>query len=92
VFIVATVSYVIFMFALQNILILLTLSRVELVVRAVGIALAANVAVGFVCSRAIHYSAAVLGLLTGAIALAVLTGRALRAVLGELDYHYYAAY
>ena len=92
VFIVATISYVIFMFALQNILMLLTLSRVELVVRAVGIALAANVAVGFVCSRAIHYSAAVFGLLTGAIALAVLTSRAMRAVLGELDYHYYAAY
>lgn len=92
VFIVATLSYVIFMFALQNILILLTLSRVEMVVRAVGIALAANVAVGFVCSRAIHYSAAVLGLLTGAIVLAVLTRRAMRGVLGELDYHYYAAY
>jgi hypothetical protein len=92
VFIVATVSYVIFMFALQNILMLLTLSRVELVVRAVGIALAANVAVGFVCSRAIHYSAAVFGLLTGAIALAVLTRHAMREVLGELDYHYYAAY
>jgi hypothetical protein len=92
VFIVATISYVIFMFALQNILMLLTLSRVELVVRAVGIALAANVAVGFVCSRAIHYSAAVFGLLTGAIALAFLTSRAMRAVLGELDYHYYAAF
>ncbi|HEX6099546.1 MAG TPA: hypothetical protein VF432_24745 [Thermoanaerobaculia bacterium] len=92
VFIVATISYVIFMFALQNILMLLTLSRVELVVRAVGIALAANVAVGFVCSRAIHYSTAVFGLLTGAIALAFLTSRAMRAVLGELDYHYYAAY
>ena len=92
VFIVAMISYVIFMFALQNILMLLTLSRVELVVRAVGIALVANVAVGFVCSRAIHYSAAVFGLLTGAIALAALTSRAMRIVLGELDYHYYAAY
>jgi hypothetical protein len=92
VFIVATISYVIFMFALQNILMLLTLSRVELVVRAVGIALVANVAVGFVCSRAIHYSTAVFGLLTGAIALAILTSRAMRAVLGELDYHYYSAY
>lgn len=92
VFLVAAISYVIFMFALQNILLLLTLSRVELVVRAVGIALAANVAVGFVCSRAIHYSAAVFGLLTGAIALAFLTSRAMRAVLGELDYHYYAAF
>jgi hypothetical protein len=92
VFIVATISYVIFMFALQNILMLLTLSRVELVVRAVAIALAANVTVGFVCSRAIHYSTAVFGLLTGAIVLAILTSRAMRAVLGELDYHYYAAF
>jgi hypothetical protein len=92
VFVVATIAYVIFMFALQNILVLLTLSRVEPVVRAVAIALAANVAVGFVCSRAIHYSAAVFGLLTGALTLAFLTSRAIRAVLGELDYHYYAAY
>ena len=92
VFIVAAIAYTIFMFALQNVLMLLTLSRVELVVRAVGIALAVNVAVGFVSSRAIHYSAAVYGLLSGAVVLAWLTGRAMRAVLGELDYHYYAAY
>jgi membrane associated rhomboid family serine protease len=92
VFVVASLAYVIFMFALQNVLMLLTLSRVEPVVRAVAIALAANVAVGFVCSRAIHYSAAVFGLLTGALTLAFLTSRAMRHVLGELDYHYYAAY
>ncbi len=92
VFIVATISYVIFMFGLQDILTLLTLSRVEDAVRVVGIALVANVAVGFVCSRAIHYSAAVFGLLSGAIVLTVLASRAMRAVLAELDYHYYAAY
>lgn len=92
VFVVAAIAYVVFMFALQNVLMLLTLSRVELVVRAVATALAANVAVGFVCSRAIHYSAAVFGLLTGALALAFLTHRAMRAVLDDLDYHYYSAY
>lgn len=92
VFIVATIAYVIFMFALQNVLMLLTLSRVELVARAVGIALAVNVGVGFVCSRAIHYSGAAFGLLAGAVVLAFLTARAMRHVLGELDYHYYAAY
>ena len=92
VFVLATIAYVIFMFALQNVLTLLTLSRVELVVRAVGIALAVNVAVGFLCSRAIDYSFAVLGLLAGAIVLAVLTARAMRDVLNGLDYHYYAAY
>lgn len=92
VFIGATVAYVIFMFALQNVLMLLTLSRVELVVRAVSIALAVNVTVGFVCSRAVHYSAAVLGLIAGAITLAILTSRSMREVLDDLDYHYYAAY
>lgn len=92
VFILATIAYVVFMFALQNVLTLLTLSRVELVVRAVSIALAVNIAVGFVCSRAIDYSFAVLGLLAGAIALVVLTARAMRDVLSGLDYHYYAAY
>lgn len=92
VFLVATFSYVVFMFALQNVLMLLTLSRVELAVRALGIALAVNIGVGFVCSRAIDYSAAVLGLLAGAGTLAILTSRAMRAVLNDLDYHYYSAY
>jgi hypothetical protein len=92
VFIMAMFAYAIFMFALQNVLMLLTLSRVELVVRAVAIALAVNVAVGFVCSRAMHYSTAVFGLLAGAVTLTFLTSRAMRGVLDELDYHYYAAY
>jgi len=92
VFLCASLAYVIFMFALQNVLMLLTLSRVELVVRAVAIALAVNVAVGFLCSRAIHYSAAVLGLLAGAIVLALLTSRSMKKVLNDLDYYYYAAY
>lgn len=92
VFWVATLAYVVFLFALQNVLMLLTLSRVELVVRAVAIALAVNVAVGFVLSRAVHYSAAVAGILAGSIVLLILTARAMRRVLGELDFHYYAAY
>lgn len=92
VFAVATVAYVIFLFALQNVLMLLTLARVELVVRAVAVALAVNVAVGFVLSRAMHYSAAVAGLLAGSIVLLILTARAMRRVIGDLDYHYYAAY
>jgi hypothetical protein len=92
VFIVAAVAYVVYMFAVQNMLLLLTLSRVELAARAVAIALAVNVTVGFIASRAIHYSAAVLGLVAGAVTLAILTHRDARRVLGELDYFYYAAY
>jgi hypothetical protein len=92
VFWIAAVAYVIYMFAVQNMLMLLTLARVDLVARAVGIALAVNVAVGFVCSRAMHYSLAVAGLLAGAIALYLLTRRSMSRVLDELDYYYYAAY
>ncbi|MEA2491461.1 MAG: hypothetical protein QOH21_3253 [Acidobacteriota bacterium] len=92
VFALATVAYVVFLFALQNVLMLLTLARVDLVVRAVGIALAVNVATGFVLSRAVHYSAAVAGLLAGSAVLLFLTARSMRRVLGALDYYYYAAY
>jgi hypothetical protein len=92
VFIGAAIGYVIFMFALQNILLLLTLGRVELVVKAVGIALAVNLAVGFVASRAVHYWAAVWGLIVGAAVLEWLTARIVRKVLGRLDYHYYAGF
>jgi hypothetical protein len=92
VFWIAAIAYVIYMFAVQNMLMLLTLSRVELVTRAVGIALAVNVAVGFICSRAIHYSYAVIGLLAGSIVLWFLTQRSMSRVLGELDSAYYAAY
>jgi hypothetical protein len=92
VFWIASVSYGVLMFAVQNMLMLLTLSRVELVARAVAVALAVNVTVGFICSRAIDYSFAVVGLLAGSIVLYVLTRRAMRLVLNELDYAYYAAY
>lgn len=92
VFALATVAYVVFLFALQNVLMLLTLSRVDLVVRAVAIALAVNVGVGFILSRSVHYSWAVAGLLAGAAVLLVLTARTMNRVTASLDYYYYAAY
>jgi hypothetical protein len=88
----AAVAYVFFMFAVRNLLLLLTLSRIEAAVRVVAIALVTDVAVGFVCSRAIAYWAAVAGLLAGAIVLSILASRAARQALDELDYSYYAAY
>ncbi|HEX7828283.1 MAG TPA: exopolysaccharide Pel transporter PelG, partial [Thermoanaerobaculia bacterium] len=92
VFWIAAVAYVIYMFAVQNMLMLLTLSRVDLAARAVAIALAVNVATGFICSRAMHYSLAVVGLLAGSIVLYLLTRRSMSRVLAELDTSYYAAY
>lgn len=92
VFWLAAISYAVFMFALQSVLMLMVLSRAELAVRALGLALLANVVIGFAVSRSIHYSGAVAGLLVGSIVLAVLANRELRRVLKDLDYYYYAAY
>jgi len=92
VFAVASVAYVFFMFAVRNLLLLLTLSRVDAAVRCLGTALAIDVVSGFVFSRAIGYWAAVLGLAAGAIVLMIASNRALRRTLDRLDYFYYAAY
>lgn len=92
VFWLAAVSYAVFMFALQSILMLMILSRADLAVRAMSIAVAVNLVTGFVLSRSIHYSGAAVGLLAGSIVLALLAHRSLRRLLGELDYHFYAAY
>jgi len=92
VFLCAAAGYVFLMFALRNILLLLTLSRVEDAVRCVGIALLVNVTIGFVASRAFHYTAAVTGVLGGSIVMAWLASRAAKRVLARLDYYYYAAF
>jgi len=88
----AAVSYGVLMFALQNLLMLMVLSRADLAVRATAMALAVNVVVGFIVSRAVHYSGSVMGLLAGSIALAILSNRKLRQVMAELDFSYYAAF
>jgi hypothetical protein len=88
----AAVGYLFFMFAVRNLLLLLTLSRIDDAVRAVGLALVTDIAVGFVCSRAIAYWAAVAGLVAGAIVMSIVAARAASRALDDLDYSYYAAY
>ena len=92
VFAAAAIGYVFFMFAMRNLLFLLTLSRIDDAMRSVAIALAVDVVVAFIASRAIHYAAAVAGLVAGAIVMCIVSGRAARRVLSRLDYFYYAAY
>lgn len=85
-------GYALLMPAMQNTLLLLTLSRVELAVRAMSIALAANLVVGFICSRAIFYADAAAGLVAGSAVLFAITWLYLRRIGARLDYHYYAAF
>jgi len=85
-------GYALLMPAMQNTLLLLTLSRVELAVRAMAIALGANLIVGFICSRAIYYADAAAGLAAGSLVLFVITWLDIRRVGARLDYHYYAAF
>lgn len=92
VFWVGSISYAFFMAALLNVLILLSLSRVNLAVRALLISVICNLIVGFLCSRMIHYAASVAGLLVGAIVFAVYSTVTVRRVLSRLDYYYYSAY
>ena len=92
VFVCAAAGYIFLMFALRNVLTLLTLSRVDAAVRCVAIALAVNVTIGFLCSRAFHYAAAVVGVLAGSMVMAWVARRAVRRTLERLDYFYYAAY
>jgi hypothetical protein len=92
VFAAAAIGYVFFMFAVRNLLLLLTTSRVHDAARSVAIALVVNIVVGFVCSRAFHYAAAVSGLVAGAAVMTFVAGRAVRRTLDDLDYHYFAAF
>jgi hypothetical protein len=92
VFAAAAIGYVFFMFGVRNLLLLLTLSRVDAAVRTLSLALITNVVVGFIISRAIAYWAAVGGLVAGAIVLSFFAGRAAKRTLADLDYSYYAAY
>ncbi|HEX7150922.1 MAG TPA: hypothetical protein VF618_05495 [Thermoanaerobaculia bacterium] len=92
VFIAAALGYTIFMFAARNVLLLLTLSRIDSAVRCVAYALVADVVVGFICSRAIGYWAAVAGVVAGAIVMCIVAARETRRTLEQLDYSYYAAY
>ena len=57
-----------------------------------AIALGANLAVGFICSRAIFYADAAAGLVAGAAVLFVITWFDVRRTGARLDYHYYAAF
>lgn len=86
------VGYVFLVFGLFNSVFLFALSRPALVLRALTPALALNLVVGFVLSRAIRYDLAVVGLTAGALAFLLLSSHYARRAFRRLDYYYYSAY
>lgn len=85
------IAYVLLAAALLNCLVLFSLSLPMPVVQAVLKALLTNMFVGFVLSRLVHYSWAVLGMVVGSLTFVLLTSRETFKVLAKLDYHLYAA-
>ena len=90
-FVWAVIAYSMLAVALMNSLILFCLSQPHMVSNAILMALIINVLVGFVLSRWIAYSWAVVGLFLGSLVFTILTTKRVLQVLGNLDYYLYAA-
>lgn len=84
-------GYVILAIGLMNSTIMFALSQPSYVNRAILPALLVNIVVGFVLSRWVDYSWAVIGMVAGSVIFSVLTFRNLRHLLGKLDWCLYAA-
>lgn len=91
VFVLAVIGYSVLAIALMNALILFSLAQPKLVSKPMLYALVADIAVGFVLSRWLDYSFAVIGLVVGATVFLVLSTRNVSKVLKNLDYYLYAA-
>ncbi|MCL6452423.1 MAG: hypothetical protein K6T78_02215 [Alicyclobacillus sp.] len=89
VFAVGLAAYSILSLGLLNAVTMFSLSRPELVVRPLAIAVAANMGVGFLLSRWFGYADAVWGVFVGSVLFAILTSRNIRRVMRRFDYHLY---
>lgn len=88
----AAVGYLLLAVGLHNLLFPLILSAPHLPLRALLYALGANLAVGTLLSRTVHYEYAVFGLLAGGLVLAVFSLVHTRRFLHTFPYRYYAAF
>ncbi len=92
IFIIASVAYFLLVNSLMNILLMFSLSRHHIPVKAVGYGLFVNIFVGMLLSRLLGYEYAVIGLLLGSFVLWLVTFREIMAMFKNLDYFYYSAY
>lgn len=89
VFLVALISYSLLAIGLLHSVMLFSLSRAELVLRPIVVAVALNFLVGFLLSRWFGYPEAVWGLFVGCVCFVVLTSKQIYAVFQTLDFHMY---
>lgn len=88
-FVWAVIAYSMLALALMNALILFSLGQPTMVSYSILIGLTTDVVVGFLLSRWIDYSFAVIGLFLGSLVFTVLTTRKVLHVLKNLDYYLY---
>lgn len=91
VFICALISYSILSVGLTNAIILFSISVPEMVTTAARISVVSNFIIGFILSRWVNYSFAVLGLLVGSIVFCIISTKYVLKVMKNLDYYIYAA-
>jgi hypothetical protein len=85
------IGYAFVAWGLFNALFLLSLSRPRYILRAIGLAFAVDVVVGFFLSRTVDYYYSVFGLLAGALVFGLLSTWYAWRVINSLDYYYYSS-
>ncbi|HOV79227.1 MAG TPA: hypothetical protein PK728_03910 [Bacillota bacterium] len=91
VFIWSVISYAVVAVALMNTLLLFCLSQPGMACKSALYAIIVNMFLGFLLSRWVDYSWAVLGLFAGSLVFALFTARRVMQVLNDLDYYLYTA-
>lgn len=86
-FLFAAPSYMLIAVALQNTLVPFSVNMVRGPLRSVTWGLAADLVIGFLCSRIFGYQWAVLGLLAGSITFALVSMSTARGVIHRLDFN-----
>lgn len=89
VFVIALISYTILAVGLLHSVVMFSLSRPDLVLRPILMAVGVDFAVGFLLTRWIGYQQAVWGLFAGCLFFTIVTTRNAKHVIKSLDYHMY---
>lgn len=89
VFVVGLISYSILAGGLLNSVTMFSLSRPDMVIRPLLLAVGVNLMVGFLLSRWIGYADAVWGIFAGSVLFTLLTTRNIQQVIRTFDYHLY---